>query len=543
MYGENEGPQGRDLRSHAAVLLLAVLAAGLVWTATPRGLGLTADSAVYLEAARSLTGGEGLRVHDGRGEQVLLSHFPPGYPIVLATGSLVGLTPSETARSLHALLAGLIPLLFYLLLVRSAVSPPAAAGGTLLLAIFFDVHEQLLMLLSEGLFLALLLTFLLLVTAWTERRSALLLAGLVLTAALAALVRYVGLFLGPALFLVLLLGDEEDPGRLGRAAGAAVLAMAPALFYKLLTVPREAGPHAASLGIHPPTLTDLKDLAYTLAAWFFPRGLPIHLLLAVLLLGAVVAGIVLTRLAFRTAGRPGRDRPSLPLLLFLVGASYVAALLAARTLVYANIPFDERLLRPLYLLGFLAAVWWAERVVRHRVLGEREGVMLLTLLAVLGMLKLGEGIEVVRTAREEGLGLASERIQEAPIMAWLERLPPDLPVLSNAADAVYLATGRPARLLPRAWDVFKDEPLEGGEDEVEQVVDLLRRRGGSLVLLNGTHPRDYLVSPRTLLKRVPPTDRRCFPIGTVYLFRGEQEDRAATAADTVPETGGGPDPH
>src|SRR5262249_53231128 len=107
--------------------------------ATPEGLGLSDDSIGYIAGARSMLAGHGYReawlASDGP-----VTHFPPGFPAVLALVGLSGLDPLRGARFLDALLFGLNTALLGILGWRMTKSLPAG----LILATLFVVNDSLL---------------------------------------------------------------------------------------------------------------------------------------------------------------------------------------------------------------------------------------------------------------------------------------------------------------------------------------------------------------------------------------------------------------
>src|SRR5687768_2666146 len=92
----------------------------MLWT-TALGAGVSPDSVLYIDAARNLLAGKGL-VALG----IPLSHYPPGYPAVLALGGLAGIEPLAGARLLNALLFGLNAMLIGWLAYACAERRPAA---------------------------------------------------------------------------------------------------------------------------------------------------------------------------------------------------------------------------------------------------------------------------------------------------------------------------------------------------------------------------------------------------------------------------------
>ena len=87
--------------------LLAVSGVWLLASSTPEGLGINDDSIAYIAGARSILDGNGYR-EAWLASNGPVTHFPPGYPAVLAfIGFITGLDPLRGARALNGLLFGL----------------------------------------------------------------------------------------------------------------------------------------------------------------------------------------------------------------------------------------------------------------------------------------------------------------------------------------------------------------------------------------------------------------------------------------------------
>src|SRR4051794_41976217 len=67
------------------------------------GVDVAGDSVVYLEVARNVIHGEGIKLIRPDGLKVPLLTFPPGYPVMLAGAALVRLDVIEWARWLNCL--------------------------------------------------------------------------------------------------------------------------------------------------------------------------------------------------------------------------------------------------------------------------------------------------------------------------------------------------------------------------------------------------------------------------------------------------------
>jgi hypothetical protein len=192
-------------RTGLAVVGALALAAGLA-VLDSRPVGVVHDDAMYVILARSLASGQGYRYLNLPGAPEA-THFPPGYPALLAAVSWIAPAfPASVVvfKALNALFLAAAAVL----VARFAATRAMGRGWALALGAASAVSVPLLvlgsMVMSEPLFLALLLALLPALESFVERPSSARKA-LLLGAALAActLVRSHGIVLLPAVLLVL----------------------------------------------------------------------------------------------------------------------------------------------------------------------------------------------------------------------------------------------------------------------------------------------------------------------------------------------------
>ena len=78
----------------------------------------------------------------------------------------------------------------------------------------------------------------------------------------------------------------------------------------------------------------------------------------------------------------------------------------------------------------------------------------------------------------------------------------DLRVFSNAPDALYVLTGRPARLIPLKADPFTRRENERFEDDLARLERDIGGRSGVVVYFRWLRWRWYLPSERELVQRL-----------------------------------------
>ena len=458
----------RRLRTAPRILLPAVLLGlaafwGVIELTEPPGPGLDPDALSYLGAGTSLGHGHGLRVPSSswssNDSTAPLVHFPPGFPAVIAVGVAGGATAVNAARFIEATAAAItvVSIMLAASLAGGAVAAIVAIGVAGATPALLAVHASVL---SEPLFLALLSLF-----TWQlarERRAndlnrTLLLGAL---AAAATLVRYAGVSL---VFAVVFEawwtvdGAWRSTWRT-RARRALVAAELPAVALAIWTVTRpheEGAEKIREVGIYTHELgRTLYNGASTVAHWLAP-GVDSK---AAVIVAAALVFAVLSGLPWRTirAARQGL-LPAVERRLYravaIVVASYVLVVAGSRLLADPGIPFDDRLLAPVFLLiapafGVALAALWRD-LVRDR----RELILLtagFTASWIWGSAQVGAGYAA--DLRVDGGDLAAHEWTASPLVAWAARAPRGTPLYSNWPAAVWFHTARPTHEMPDDLD-------------------------------------------------------------------------------------------
>ena len=411
----------------------------------------------YLGAAESFVSHGTLRIPsadwDDPGGTTALGHFPPGFSLAIAVPVAVGIPPVQAACVVEAVAAALtIGLAVWLVVFVAGPIGGVLAGTTLLVTPALALDH--LRVLSEPLFLLLLVVSLALMLRRPDRPLA---YGVV--AALAGLVRYAGVAMGGAAVL----WAVSRPGARRRRVRRAALAAAPTLLVQAawaLRTRAESGT-VRTLGVNGDVGGTLQEGLATLENWLAPNVAPAGLRAVLALLLAVLAVLLLWRGA-------RRDRP-LFTLLGIVALCYTGLVLASRLFADPGIPFDERLLSPLFVLaslGVSAAVGlvWREARPALRPVGALVFVVWLGASA-------WRTAEIVRDARDGGWGYAGVDWRSSALVQWLRTDGTRRPVFSNSPPDVWFANGRNSWKLPQTLDAA----------EVTAFGQVLRERGGALV--------------------------------------------------------------
>jgi len=314
-----------------SALAAAVLGAFVIFSGTPWGLGLSPDSVAYVRAARLFS--------EGANFSSLPSHWPPGYPILLAAlGTITG-DFFLGARVLQSLLFFVNLVLLGVLVRILSASTAIAALLLVLLALqpaFIHVH---LVMWTEPAFLTLTLLDLILLTRVIEQPQGLRFRwSLALVAGLAVMVRYAGLFLVGinAIALLALRTDDKRTARIVDAVTISVASLIPMAAWTLFNLSRGIGATNRSVVFHPPGWGAFEEFQGSLAGWLH---LPNEL-------GWVVAAGILVLTVWLLLSK-NESGSVLPRLLALFVLFYLGFLYLSISFVDAYTPLDNRVLVPM----------------------------------------------------------------------------------------------------------------------------------------------------------------------------------------------------
>lgn len=475
--------------------LLAVVAAA--W-ASPQGLGLRSDSAVYVAAARNLLAGSGLSWVSGGGEVRPMTLHAPLLSIILAGAEAIGLDALAFARALNAICLGLEVMLVGALAKRLTRS---SAFGLLAALVMAGTGEMLRVhawLMSEPLFIGLTLAAILALLQYPGdgRRWWLMLSALAF--GLAGLSRYggLGLPIAGALSLVLNYGPAWRR-RLEDLALMLAIGLTPTAAWMARNYVLTGQTGGRTFGVHLEHWPSVRDQAMAIVLnWFAPLRFVDWIIdhegLSAILAGLVGIGIVVLGALIATRRTrqaiAGDGRISGLLLVVLCLLSYVAVLFFAALFSTPGADIDERVLSPVYPLLWLALVAGLAWLWRRKRLALQVSVGLLILLLVRN--KLVYTYWTIRELSADGLGYSSRAWQTSPTLEHLRGIDPGV-IYTNDIAAVYLLAGRPSYLVP--WALPDYNPGLAAEAEAALLAQLVERGGAMVLFGEGLLPEGWNV--------------------------------------------------
>lgn len=484
----------KSLAVFLALLLGAVGAIGVWLLTVPPGPGLDPDSASYLGAANALAHGRGYRIPIASwrtsDSTSALAHFPPGYPTAIAIPVTLGAAPTNAARLVNAA-AAFVSIALVTWFVASAaamVAGVALALALLVMHAFVLVHLSVL---SEPLFLASIVCALVamyaLARAGDERSRLIAAAWSGLAAAVAVLVRYAGI----SVLIAVGLWTLSVPGQLVLRIRRAIIAVLPSAVllgaWVLRSYLTSGARSIRTLGAYGGVRETMQMGLSTVVAWLVPLTsddvLPGRGWIALLVLLVLAVIVVRGARATRTSGAGG------PLAAVgLLAASYLIVLLASRLLADPDIPFDERILVPLFLLvatfAALAAAAWA-RVSRKSLRFAGAALFIAWLAAASRATE-----DDIEWLLENGQDFAQAQWTGSPLLAWARSNASRQPLYSNWPAAIVFHLHRPAHELPN----------DSYAKTLGEFADTLRVHHG--VVLAFDHPSPHQIGVAELTKAI-----------------------------------------
>jgi hypothetical protein len=446
----------------------------------------------YMGAATSIVHQGRMRVPTAEWDRAdstsSLSLWPPGFPAAIALPVYFGASPVQSARWINVIAAG-ITAAMVVLLISGPLGIAAGIAGAIVVFATQAVFDTYLSVLSEPLFIALIV---LLLFAMVHARNHLILLSVLATAAV--MVRYAGAFAPAAAVIWTLVDSQRDfRARVRRAITVALLpfiAIALWIARTAIAPDRHATPELNLYGGWSDTIVQARD---TLAEWLAPLLSDGTLQRAIaLVLTVALASFVIMAASDTSGNRLKRLRVGgLSALLgaaSLLGACYVAIIVASRAFVGGTIPFDWRILAPLIVLIEIEAVaaiayWWRAYHFPMRV------AIAIVALVWLGATTTATVNDAVY-ATTEGSDFANTSWRDSPLTAWVRANAVGRPLYSNWPPALYFHANRIARELPDSTD----------PEDMTGFAERIRANHGYVVAFNERSP-DF-IAPETLARDI-----------------------------------------
>lgn len=472
--------------------LVAITAFAILLWVTTNGIGISPDSIIYIETAENLLLGKGFV---SVGEP--MTHFPPGYPIILAGSGIFNPDLNIAARWLHTFLYAVNVILFGLsIFVSTRRNLVAMVLGFL---VFFSsasvlrVHARAW---SESPFLTFSLILFLMLGLYIQRKKwqYLLIASLALGFAMAT--RYVGITLAPAVVICLLFCNKETLKKKTKEVLAVlVIASLPMITWILRNLLITESAANRDFIFHPFSMKNIVTLVNTIHGFFLPQfdegwfnGIELGLI--VILFSYMVVQIIKGSASSKNLASENKFRVMFG---YVFSITYIAVLLLSITFIDAYTPLDERILLPVFLFMSISII---ATVFQFAALKQRQYVWLIFVVCTLFMVRINLN-PIIQTAKKlhtEGLGLSTVAWNESPTMEFLQSLPPEVVVYSEADDVIRFRTDIEAKSLPQ---IYSPVTLVENEDYIQNLTTMCEdiQNNNALIVFFNLMNRKYYPTP------------------------------------------------
>lgn len=442
----------------------------LVYILTTRhGIGLSPDSIAYLGAATNLKNGIGLSLPYGLPPNQPLTQFPPLLPIILYIISKTGIPIIFSAKLLNLLLVTSFVFLSDLILsVMDNRNSFIKSSVLSLVSVFVVVQFIFNMLWSEPLMIVLGLAGFL-IFFYSQKYNNfyyLILSGILFGLAVSA--RYAGVtYLATALIVVLLNSSNNWEKKVFSWIALSI----PTSIFLYFWMTREIGNAVSTTGrvvnFHPFGISHLHQILTTVGLWFqLPNSAPTLLKLFATI---VFVGFFLYITWFVILAKRFKDNYFYKILIIFVYV-YGGFVLLSLMFLDANIPLDTRILSPVLFTVLLLVITISKFQSQNK---NYPGQITRTLAIVIPIAVVGiflHNISNIKDAYQNGIGFNNVIWKRYESIQYLNNLPQDHLLISNAPEPVFYFTNNLVYSLPKQYLAMQQEQNSNYGDEINQLI-------------------------------------------------------------------------
>ncbi len=436
-----------------------------VWAA-----GMSHDSVLYMNGAKSLLAGEGYP-H---------THFPPLYPAALAlTAFITNQDVISSATLLAVLLYGMNGFLAGWLIWRLKGSLLGGLGVISVFALLPGIVRLHFEAMSEPLFFSMLfLTFICLMeylkNGWLKWA---LLAGL--SAGLAALTRYIAVYLIAAVPLTVFIFDKNPmKKRFTHTFMAGVAGLFPPAAWWLSNQISKGTVTNRSFVFHPKDLEFFQNgwgsFAELIGTQFITKWtLRLPGFIFTICAYVIVALIVYFTVKYFIKGKPAPLSRTFTLICLISLVLYVLALWFSVTFVDDSTMLTARIISPIFIQLFLC-IWILFWPARQTQVSNPSRLLLSFLVLLIMFVNLPGYLEVTRTFRKDGFLFTGRAWSTSSTLSWLSQVPDSIPIYTNENIPLGFFTAHPAYSLPERKSVSSGVPNPSFKNSNEKMINEIR---------------------------------------------------------------------
>ncbi len=490
--GRNDtGSAGRRRFGLALTIAAGLGAAIWMYWITAHDIGVSPDSTIYIEAAKSWTLGNGLYV---QGKP--MTHYPPAYPMFLgATSLLFEGDLLQAARFVAIFFFGTGIFLSSLgvkistnhSLLATAVSIYFLLSSTLVIQVYWMAW-------SEAPFTSFSMLSLLLLACHILRPNRWILVLASLAAGLAILTRYVGIVLLPAMILAFLLFDDRC---LGKKAIDITLVGSSLIFPLMMWLYRNISASQTAinreLAFHPFNLRHIRSIVGTF--YQFSLSIPVIISFEFAWIGSIAVIFISGTVLLLGRGYIRRNIKSayilIPSIYILYSIVYIIFITISISVLDAQTPVDYRILLPVLLplaSSYLALVWAVSEQLQRKYIWYAFIAMMFFSASI----NAAHAVPAAWDMRKNGSGYTSRHWQQSEIIGYLTEIQDERMIYSNGPDAIRFLTDKDAWMIPGKTNPYTTRLHKSYDAEIEQIFEDCREGRVLIAYLDDITWRWYL---------------------------------------------------
>lgn len=419
-----------------ASMAAAIAAAAAVFSfwSSIQGISTTPDSAQYLSAAESLARGDGFRIWNG----AELTSFPPGYPLIIRVGMLLGVTAETSARMIGVVAVAAVVFatghLASIVTGRRINSLVSLVTALVPYVLYISTWIY-----AESIFAACILLAAIALTKVVQSggRSTPWMVVMVIGTWMSCALRYAGYAVIAACCLALLWMPAPLKRRLRSATSYGVWAIVAPVVIVGHNVWRSDGPGRPRIGPRDDFWSNVVDSVRAIGRWTGPRPSWLSTVgdgslgMVILILGSLIVALAISSMRSRIESRV------IMALITVAGVFLVFIWMSAR-LVWVSV--DQRVLYPMLpiLLSIVASAIVLLLSGRSR---SWIGAMIVAYVVTTVLLR-PQLLQAVRFAHEYPQGYGRPEWTQSKIVDTIRALPTEQVVYSNHPEGVWIHTRR-----------------------------------------------------------------------------------------------------
>lgn len=485
------------------IVLIALIGTGVLFILTQDGMGVSGDSVHYMDGAANLAAGLGYVRRIVVGTPDPITGFPPGFPLAILPGILLGSSPESSARVLN-----LILYFFYILLSGGFVlhftqkGIPAICISALSIT-FISMESIFGWAMSEPLFIVAMLGIMALALIYFKTKNFWMLILMGLASGYLLLVRLAGLSLIGAIALMILITSKEKVfKKLGAAFLYGFLSILPTLAF-LYRNSRVGNSISESRGLNFAIFKSeyWQILFNEISSWFKLESIFREENIAFIVLGVITLSIIAFYIYLRVSKKISLENLSeirlLDLILIFITLYFVMIIL--NVVIFTpdqTISGLSRYTLPLYPVFMIFAAIVLSRFVWSKKIYPIN-LLVTILLVILIQLSILEYLDFNRNVPKNFRAYTDIITTCKDNLDVFENLPDDAEIYSNNCDFVYYASGISCNHLPLGYESYHEGSELFKTIENGNIVAIMDEYGGTPVNLN------------VLIKNLDPIDHQC----------------------------------